>query len=91
MSGKGGGTGAKAANALAGAAAAFGTRKLIVLAWRRITGNEPPDHPEDPKVALLHAVIFGMVVGASVNVARVLATRATSAHFAVEDSSGGPE
>lgn len=91
MSGKRGGTGAKAANALAGAAAAIGARKLIFLFWKRITGNEPPDHPEDPQVTLLRAMLWGMIVGAGVNAARVLATRATSIRFASDESSGPPK
>ncbi len=88
MSGKRGGTGAKAANALAGAAAAFGARKLIFLIWKRITGSEPPDHPEDPQVALLDALIWGVIVGAGVNAARVLASRVATARFGTDETAG---
>lgn len=88
MAGNRASTGAKAANALAGAAAAFGTRKLLFFAWKQITGHAPPDHPEDLQVALLDAVIWGLVVGAGVNVARVLATRAASSRYASHEASG---
>jgi hypothetical protein len=78
MSGKRADAGTRAINALAGAAAAFGVRKLLFFAWKRITGKEPPEHPEDPQVRLTEAIAWGVVLGASVHTARLLATRATS-------------
>jgi hypothetical protein len=77
MAGKKAG-GSKAVSALAGAAAAFGARKLIVFAWKQITGKEPPEHPEDPQVALREALIWGVVLGAGVSTARMLALRVAS-------------
>jgi hypothetical protein len=79
MSGKRAGAGSKAVGALVGAAAAFAARKLLSFAWTKVTGKEPPEHPEDPQVALHEALIWGMVLGAGVSAARMLATRATSA------------
>ena len=75
MPGKGGDYGNKAVNAIAGAAAAFVARKLIVFAWTKITGKEPPLSAEDPKVAIGEAVAWALVAGAGVGVARVLAVR----------------
>ncbi len=69
---------ARAINALAGAAAAFGARKLITFGWKKLTGKEPPEHPEDPQVALREALIWGIVMGATVSTARMLAMRATT-------------
>jgi hypothetical protein len=76
MPGKQGDTGAKAMKAVVGMAAAFGARKVIILAGKKITGKEPPEHPEDPQVALREALAWGIVIGAGVHTARLLATRA---------------
>jgi hypothetical protein len=80
MSGKKGGGGNRALSALVGAAAAFGARKLLFFGWKKVTGKEPPEHPEDPQVALREALIWGILVGAGVSTAKMLATRATSRH-----------
>lgn len=60
------------------AAAAFAAKKLLFFGWKKITGKEPPEHPEDPQVALREALIWGILLGATVHTARMLATRATS-------------
>jgi hypothetical protein len=78
MPGKGADYGSKAVNALAGAAAAFVARKLIVFAWTKATGRQPPEAAEDPKVAMGEAIVWACVVGAGVHVARVLAVRVAS-------------
>jgi len=77
MAGKKGG-GGRAVSALAGAAAAFGARKLITFGWTKLTGKEPPEHPEDPQVAMREALIWGVVLGVTVSTARMLAMRATT-------------
>src|SRR5260370_25187410 len=69
---------ARAINALAGAAAAFGARKLITFGWKTLTGKEPPEHPDDPQVGLREAMVLGVVLGASVSPARMRAMRATT-------------
>jgi hypothetical protein len=61
-----------------GFAAAFGARKVMIFAWKKITGKEPPEHPEDPQVALGEALAWGILVGVGVQVARMLALRATA-------------
>ena len=63
-------------NGAAGFVAAFGARKLLNFVWKQITGKEPPEHPEDPQVALGEALAWGVVMGAGVHLARLLATRA---------------
>jgi hypothetical protein len=86
MAGKRGGGGApKMLSSLAGAAAAFGAKKLIFFIWKQVTGKEPPEHPEDPQVALRDAIVFGIVLGATVQTARLLATRATSGRLRKAD------
>jgi hypothetical protein len=63
---------------LVGFAAAFGARKILVFAWKAITGKEPPEHPEDPQVALGEALTWGILLGVGVQVARMLALRAAT-------------
>ena len=82
MPAKGADFGSKAINALAAAGAAFVVRKAIGFAWTKATGKQPPDAPEDPKVAMGEAVAWAMLVGAGVGVARVLAVRLASRHSA---------
>ena len=67
--------GSRAVNALAGMAAAFVVRKALSLAWTKIMGKEPPESPEDPQVALSEAIVWGVLMGAGVGTARMLATR----------------
>ncbi len=78
MPGKRSGGTNKLTNAIIGAIAAFAARKLLFFAWKKITGKEPPEHPEDPQVALREAVVWGLVLGAGVHTARMLATRFAS-------------
>lgn len=62
---------------LVGLAAAYGARKVIQFIWKRITGKEPPEHPDDPETALGEALAWGILVGVGMQTARMLATRAT--------------
>jgi hypothetical protein len=78
MSGKKADGGNRLINGVAGFVAAFGARKLLHFAWKRITGREPPEHPEDPQVGLGEALAWGIVIGTGVSIARLLATRATT-------------
>lgn len=78
MSGKrADGGGSKVVTALVGFVAAFGARKLLHFAWKRITGKEPPE-PEDPQSALGEAVAWAMVTAVGVQLARMLAVRSAS-------------
>jgi hypothetical protein len=78
MEGKRGDLVTRAVSGIVGAAAAYVARKVITLAWNRLTGKEPPEHPEDPQVALREALGWALIVGAGVSTARMLATRAAS-------------
>ncbi len=67
--------------ALIGAATfgtAFAVRKLMNLGWKRVTGKEPPDDPNDPAVGTAEALSWAIALGVVVAVARVLAIRAAS-------------
>ncbi len=70
--------GSRVMTAVVGAIAAFGTKKLLFFIWKQVTGKEPPEHPEDPQVALSEALVWGILVSASVHTAKMLATRATN-------------
>jgi len=85
MAGKSGG-GSRLVSALVGAGAAFAARKILSFGWTKITGKEPPEHPENPEVALREALIWGIVLGAGVHTARMLATRATTRRSPGQDS-----
>jgi hypothetical protein len=83
--------GSRVLTALVGAIAAYGTRKLLFFAWKQITGKEPPDHPEDPQVALREALAWGILLGAGVHTAKLLATRATNRHSVTEPEANQDE
>jgi Protein of unknown function (DUF4235) len=85
------GAGSRAVSAVAGMAAAFLARKVLIFAWTKVTGKEPPEHPEDPQVALGEALIWGIVLGAGVHTARMLATRATGRRAAAAEQDAALE
>ena len=62
---------------VAGFAAEFLTRKALTFAWTRATGEEPPTDLESPDVSLGRALSWAVIAGVGVEVARVLAVRAT--------------
>jgi NhaP-type Na+/H+ or K+/H+ antiporter len=78
--------GTKAVSAIAAMVAAFVARKVITFAWTKVTGKEPPTHPEDPQVALVEALSWAALTGVTVEAARLLATRA-----AARKTYSGPE
>ena len=59
-------------------AAAFVTRKLLIVAWTKATGKKPPTNPEDPRVALAEALTWSALVGVTVAAVRVIAIRVVS-------------
>ncbi len=68
----------KAMGATAAFAAGYGARKLVTLVWKRITGKEPPSDPHDPQVSIGEALTWALVLGASMETARLLAGRAAT-------------
>ena len=59
-------------------AAAFVTRKLLIVAWTKATGKKPPTNPEDPGVAFVEALTWSVLTGVTVATLRLLATRAVA-------------
>jgi hypothetical protein len=84
MSAKRADAGSRVLNAVAGMAAAFVTRKLLSFAWTKVMGKEPPESPDDPQVALGEALAWGLLMGAGVGTARMLATRVVTQRAAAK-------
>ena len=80
--------GTKLLNALATMGAAFMARKLLMIAWTKATGKEPPTNPEDPRVALPEALGWSVLVGITAATVRVLAIRAVSTRTGSRKSLG---
>jgi hypothetical protein len=70
--------GTKVMAALAAMAAAWVARKVITLGWTKVTGKEPPGNPEDPHVGVAEALSWAVILGVSIESARLLATRAAT-------------
>jgi hypothetical protein len=67
------------------AAALFGAtvaRKSLTKAWQTATGKNPPANPADPDVELWEAVLWAVVSGTAVQLARMLATRRAANYYA---------
>jgi hypothetical protein len=58
--------------------AAFLARKILMIAWTKATGKQPPTNPEDPRVALAEALSWSALVGTTMATVRVLAIRAVA-------------
>jgi hypothetical protein len=70
--------GTKAMAALAAIGAAWVARKVITFGWTKVTGKEPPGNPEDPHVGVAEALSWAVILGVSIESARLLATRAAT-------------
>ena len=79
----------RALGATAAFAAGYGTRKLVTLAWKQITGKEPPSDPNDPHVGIGEALSWALVLGASMETARLLAGRAATRKMRRNDGGAG--
>jgi hypothetical protein len=61
-----------------GMVAAAGTFKGLQLAWKQVTGKEPPLGPDDEQAPLGPAIAWTLVMGAAITTARMIAIRYTS-------------
>ena len=75
MSGKRGIASSQAVGLAADLAVEFGTRKLVTLGWKRVTGKEPPGRPDDPKVGIAEALTWAAVLGVTMELTRILVSR----------------
>jgi hypothetical protein len=62
----------------AGMAAAAGAYKGLQLAWKKVTGKEPPLGPDDQQAPLGRAIAWTLVMGAAVTTARMIVIRYAS-------------
>jgi hypothetical protein len=62
----------------AGMAAAAGAFKGLQLVWKQVTGEEPPQGPDDQGAPLGHAIAWALVMGAAITTARMIVIRYTS-------------
>ena len=76
MSKKKDGSGGHMGLTLATAGGAFILRKLLAMAWTKIFGKEPPIDLTDPKVTLVEAVGWAVLLAAVVEIARFGMVRA---------------
>ena len=74
-----------------GAAATFAAQKLIKIAWKTITGHEPPS-PGDPDTPLREAVSWAVASAIGVGITQIvtqrLAARRWSSQMGTEAPSG---
>jgi hypothetical protein len=76
----------KALAAAAAFAAGYGARKLVTFGWKRVTGKEPPDDLNDPMVSIGEALTWAIVLGVTMETARLLAGRAAVKNIRRGDS-----
>ncbi|MCW2837352.1 MAG: hypothetical protein JWQ15_1466 [Marmoricola sp.] len=62
--------------------AAAVSKKVINTSWKAATGKNPPANPADPDVDLWEAVLWAVVSGTAVQLARMLATRRAANYYA---------
>ena len=65
----------KAMGSFAAFAAAMGTRKLVTVGWKKVTGKEPPNDPIDPRVGIAEALSWAILLGVTMETARLVAQR----------------
>ena len=57
-------------------------KKALNTGWRAATGKNPPANPADPDVDMREAVIWAVVSGTLIALARMLATRRAATYYA---------
>jgi hypothetical protein len=68
----------QAVGVFAGLVAGLATRKLITAGWTKVTGKEPPSDPQDPHVSIGEALSWAIVLGVTMETARLVAIRVTT-------------
>jgi hypothetical protein len=84
MSKKKDSSGGKLAVTLATTGGAFVLRKLLAVVWTKVVGKEPPIDLTDPKVTLVEAVGWAVVLAAIVETARFGIARAITRNSSSE-------
>lgn len=61
--------------------AGIAARNLLTTGWKAATGSAPPTNPEHPDVEWHEAVLWAVLSGAVIGVARMLATRKAAEYY----------
>jgi hypothetical protein len=61
--------------------ATMAARKAMTATWKLSTGKQPPSNPEHPDVSIGEALVWAMVSGLAVGVARMFATRKAAEYY----------
>lgn len=69
---------AKLATTGAALAASFIAKKATDGTWSFVTGKEVPDNPDDPDIDIKEAILFAILSGALIALARMIANRQTT-------------
>lgn len=56
-------------------------RKVLNTSWKAATGSAPPTNPEHPDVNWQEAVLWAVLSGAVIGVARMLAARKAAEYY----------
>jgi hypothetical protein len=62
----------------AGLLGVLAAQKVMQIGWRRVTGKEPPESPDDQQIPLGQAVAWTLLLGAAVATSRMIAIRYAS-------------
>ncbi len=73
-----------------GAVTTIVAHKLVTLAWKTVTGEEPPS-PTDPKTSTAVAVSWVVASGIGVGVAQLFAQRFAARHWKNDTGLDAPE
>ena len=71
----------KVFGALSAILAGVAARKMLVLVWTKGTGHDPPANPAAPGTSWPEALGFALASGASMGLARMLATRQAATYY----------
>ena len=76
--GQGDGTSGRLISMVAVTGGIFLLRKLLAIAWTRVTGKVPPTDLTDPKVTLPETLVWAVATGLIVETARFFIVRAVT-------------
>jgi hypothetical protein len=88
MAKKSDGSGGRLLVTAASAGVVFVIRKVLAAGWTRVTGKEPPTDLTDPKVTLVEALGWAVLVGVTAETARFAVARATARKALPESGDG---
>src|SRR5690625_7157419 len=78
----------KITSAVAGIAAGFVARQVIKRGWEKITGEEAPDSPDDPRLTWGQAIALAAVSAVVMEVIRTSASRGAAQYYANKTARG---